>query len=391
MNLELIFLVLFLFFLPLLEAPKNYFLAAFIFVSIVRNRKKIFLKPDFSYMVLILSALCAAFFAGIPGNYEWKGFLTLLFFYIAGIVFSRFNYPPNIIKKLFFVPILGALPVLIFSLFRSFQNPLVRLELHSVGHVNHTAIYLSILAILTLFASIYGKYKNYLGIYLFFIGLLYLESVIFSQSRIAFFICLLFGLLVFLFFPGRKKIALVLTLSLVFLLSFFLTAPVFTKNNDNIKNNDFLAGRDKIWNIVYELKDVNPIFGIGNGNWKVVNEEYIRNLIEYKGELYNPQKYYFTSHPHNLYLLHFLERGWFGFSALIIFMFSWAKCLIKDFRRFDEAKFDRNILYGGSFAAFLVTFGIGFFNTTLHHEHGLLALFYYGLYISYKRKTSTFV
>ena len=40
-------------------------------------------------------------------------------------------------------------------------------------------------------------------------------------------------------------------------------------------------------------------------------------------------------------------------------------------------------LWAGSFSAWLVTFGIGFVNTTFHHEHGILACILLGLFVSY--------
>jgi hypothetical protein len=40
-------------------------------------------------------------------------------------------------------------------------------------------------------------------------------------------------------------------------------------------------------------------------------------------------------------------------------------------------------LWMGSMSAWLVTFGIGFFNTTFHHEHGILACLFLGLHLTF--------
>ena len=43
-------------------------------------------------------------------------------------------------------------------------------------------------------------------------------------------------------------------------------------------------------------------------------------------------------------------------------------------------------LWSGSLSAWVATFGIGFVNTTFHHEHAILACIFLGIYLSYTRQ-----
>lgn len=50
-------------------------------------------------------------------------------------------------------------------------------------------------------------------------------------------------------------------------------------------------------------------------------------------------------------------------------------------------------LWGASLSAWIVTCGVGFVNSTLHHEHAILAFLFLGLHLSFTRliEKNTFV
>ena len=63
-------------------------------------------------------------------------------------------------------------------------------------------------------------------------------------------------------------------------------------------------------------------------------------------------------------------------------MFGWVVQLRSNFyitKTDNQARY----LWAGSFSAWIVTFGIGFVNSTLHHEHGILACVLLGLHLAY--------
>jgi hypothetical protein len=93
--LELIFLSLFLAFLPSLEAPKNIFLASYLILALYRQSQSPALKWsswDWVFLSLILSSFLTTLFPGIAGGSEWKGFRGILLWITFGWTLSRSDY-----------------------------------------------------------------------------------------------------------------------------------------------------------------------------------------------------------------------------------------------------------------------------------------------------------
>jgi hypothetical protein len=66
-------------------------------------------------------------------------------------------------------------------------------------------------------------------------------------------------------------------------------------------------------------------------------------------------------------------------------MFIWLITLINSYKKFNQDS-KAMLFVMGSFSAWVTIFGIGFVNTTYHHENALLALFFLGLHLSYLRQ-----
>ena len=91
-------------------------------------------------------------------------------------------------------------------------------------------------------------------------------------------------------------------------------------------------------------------------------------------------------HAHNLYFNTLAEGGLAGLLPLLAFLILWAIWLWKHYPRADADALAW-ALWGASLNAFLITVIIGWVNTTLHHEHALLALLLMGLAVSYGKKS----
>ena len=118
-------------------------------------------------------------------------------------------------------------------------------------------------------------------------------------------------------------------------------------------------------------------------NWKKIKLEDLKKSVEKRSETFNEDHYILkVGHAHNLYLQTLLEKGILGVFALFVFMFGWLEQLRKSFY---ESKNDNqaSYLWAGSFSAWIVIFGIGFVNSTLHHENAILACVLLGLHLSY--------
>ncbi|NDH09807.1 MAG: O-antigen ligase domain-containing protein [Gammaproteobacteria bacterium] len=169
-------------------------------------------------------------------------------------------------------------------------------------------------------------------------------------------------------------------------ISLIMNPGVIEKQINNQKDHIILSYREKVWNIGIEAFRWFPVFGVGLDNWPLITPDRLQASLESKGKAYIPNEYYFTSHAHNIYLTYLTERGLIGFSALILLMTFWSSVIIKTLRAdfYFRNSFAKTI-QGASLAAFITVFFVGLFNTTLHHEHGLLSIFYFSLNIIYLR------
>jgi O-antigen ligase len=172
----------------------------------------------------------------------------------------------------------------------------------------------------------------------------------------------------------------------LFTIFFIKPLPVIEKQIDNQNRHDILAQRDKVWRASFELVRINPSLGIGGGNWSHVDTDQIKSSVESRGETFNAEDYHLkVGHPHNIYLANLVDRGFFGLIIFLNFMAIWLIKLIKSYKKFNQ---DPNgmLFTMGSFSAWATIFGIGFVNTTFHHENALLALFFLSLHLNYLRQ-----
>ena len=393
--LELTFLSLFLAFLPSLEAPKNIFLAGYLITALYRQSQ---LAPskwsiwDWVFLSLIVSSLLSSLFPFVAGGLEWRGFKGMLFWVIFGWALYRSDYSEPEKNYLFIFAILMTLPPLIWGLTELLiSNSTSALQLHSVGQVNHSAVYLCMIAgaavsfVLVQLQTVQKKYV-FIAI-LFFIVIS--ASVIIGQSRGAFGILFLLTYTLILLSKLSIKIKTILLGLLTFFLItiFFITPlPVIKKQIANQDNHIVLSYRDKVWQAAYEIAKFNPLLGIGGGNWKHIHIDQIKSAVESRGETFNAEDFALQwGHPHNIYLSNLVDRGILGLIIFLNFMFIWFITLIKSYKKINQDS-KATLFIMGSFSAWSTIFGIGFVNTTFHHENALLALFFLGLHLNYLRQ-----
>ena len=387
---EFFFLSLLILVLPSFEAPKNFFLVFFVGVSFIRQLidadHHTFTIWDWIFLSIVLTAFLTTLFPGMHSN-EWKGFTILLTSISVGWLVSRSQFQTKSLRWFFALIILATIPPLIVGLAKYLylhSNP--DLQLHSVGHVNHSAIYLTMVlgASVGALIAIWEKITLLQRILMGLLNILFFVSLFISQSRAAVGIGALLSVLLFLILARDNKIKLagILSVSILMMMAIFLNIGVVQKELRNEQKNDILGARDKVWNISFEALRWAPIFGIGINNWGKIKPEQIKHSVEARGKIYNEKNYLFQGHSHSIYLMALVERGIIGFSALIFLMLGWIYYLIAKFKNISKDSQGR-YLWAGSFSAWLATFGIGFVNTTFHHEHGILACILLGLFVSY--------
>jgi O-antigen ligase len=390
--LELTFLSLFLAFLPSLEAPKNIFLAGYLITALYRQSQ---LPPskwsiwDWVFLSLIVSSFLSALFPFMAGGSEWKGFRGMLLWITFGWTLFRADYHFEEKKYLFIFAILMTLPPLLWGLAQLlilFTKD--SLQLHSVGHVNHSAIYLCMIAGASL-SLLTSQLQVTQRKYVFITTLLLIVSVIISQSRGAFGVAFLLAFALILLSKLSTKIKIIsLSLLSIFLITivFIKPAPVIEKQITNQNNHDILAQRDKVWRAALEVARLNPLLGIGGGNWKQINIDQLKSSVESRGEKFVTEDFALQwGHPHNIYLSNLVDRGILGFITFLSFMFIWLITLINSYKKLNKDS-QAMLFIMGSFSAWTTIFGIGFVNTTFHHENALLALFFLSLHLNYLRQ-----
>jgi O-antigen ligase len=385
--------------LPSVEGPKNIFLVFYLVTRLLTefltfDQKKFHWSYwDSMFLTIVVTALLSTIFAGMPHLEEWKGYKVLLTAILTGWLLSRARYTQEHYQNLFKLIVISAVPPLLFGLFQYLVvYTKSDLELHSVGHVNHSAIYLVMIfgAALGWFLSTLNikketLQKKFQSILLGMLSLLFFTSLIIGKSRGAFGIAIILGFSL-IFLLGKSRFIKVTGAMSVLAILFFmivLKTNIVQKQITNSENNNVLAFRDRVWNVSLEASRFSPMLGIGLSNWHFISLDQLKQSVEGRGETFNAEKYFFPGHSHNFYLTALVERGIVGLIVTFIFMLAWIASLIKTFGRAKRST-EETLLWAGSFSAWVATFGIGLVNTTFHHEHAILACLFLGLYVSYK-------
>jgi O-antigen ligase len=396
--LELAFLSLMLLSLPSLEAPKNIFLILFLATSLYRQYLKKTKDPwklwDWIFLSYIASAFLSAVFAGIPHGAEWGGFSSFLIWTGFAWLLSRTQYESKEITWIIWVTILGTLPPLAWGLIQYMvMHTKSSLELHSVGHVNHSAIYLGIIlgAALSVTLTVWRDVGIIQRLTLILLPIVFFVAIIIGKSRGVFGISLIRLSLIILLIPNPKKIkAIAFALfTIILALMPLMNAAIIQKQVVNQNENNTLGNRDRVWNVSIEAARFYPIFGVGNGNWNRITLESVKKSREERGAPFDPANYSIEfHHSHSLYLTSLVERGVVGFIILMGFMTMWLITLIRSYHKLKISA-QGSYVWGASLSAWIVTCGVGFVNSTFHHEHAILALLFLGLHLGYL-KNQTF-
>jgi O-antigen ligase len=394
LNLELVFISLMILSLPSLEAPKNIFLILFVVIATFRQvfslKTKIWRAWDWIFASIIFSGFLTTIFAGISHGEEWKGFRVLLTFIAVGWLIYRSSYTYKQIGWIFLLAILSTFPPLMLGLSDLFiSHSRDSLQLHSVGHVNHSAIYLSIIfgASLGWSISFWSPSSTIKKVFLYIMPICFYISILISQSRAAFGVSTLIALFIFFIMNDRRKtlIAGVSSLLIICLVAAIFNASIFQKQLRYQKSNNVLSGRSEIWNTTLEAARFSPLLGIGIDNRANVTKFDIQQSIENRGQFFDEKEYDFHyKHAHSFYLTQLCERGIIGSLVTLFFIIFWLRELISSRLESIRSK-QGSYLWSGSLSAWIATFGIGLVNTTFHHEHGILACLFLGLHLTFLR------
>jgi O-antigen ligase len=378
-------------FLPLFEAPKNLLWVAYA-ATWLANRLR---ARDFGgrwdgwdtlFALWIASGFAAAAFAGLHKS-EWRGAGDLLRYASLAWLVRRGGYSARELVWLLGALVASTVIGLGYGYFRLWSGvgKSGTLQLHSVGHVNHTAIYLAIMLGVCA-AWLFARWKSWRGgerAVAASIAVLVLASLIVTASRGAVGTGLVTLLALAAAWWRRWRAPLAASaLGLVVtgaLLSQF-AAEIIRKQEDRAREGNVLAFREGVWRMGLAAWERYPWFGVGMDNYSEITHERVRAWRAEAGKDYDETRYVRFPHAHSLYVNALAERGIAGAAALAAVLAAW---LVVLWRRRPEPNADDPdwLLWGGAASAWLVTAGAGLVNTTLHHEHGILAMLLLGAWL----------
>jgi O-antigen ligase len=239
------------------------------------------------------------------------------------------------------------------------------LSLNSVGHVNHSAIYVAIM----LGVCLAWLYSDPRSIVAGATSLFLLVSVVVSESRGAVGAALMMLVLMAAAWWRRSRVPALIALGVVALwalLALLGAMEVLEKQEALVKGNNPLNFRQEVWRFAFAAWQQHPWFGVGMDNF---------------AQAVDPSRRALYPHGHNLYLNTVVERGIVGALPLFAVLLAWTVSLWRRRPGARGAELDW-VLWGGAAGALWVTVVVGLVNTTLHHEHGLLAALLLGLWLA---------
>ena len=395
---EVSVLLLLVIFIPLFEVPKNILVVVYALVWIV-NRYRAgwdancggrWRAWDTMFLVWLSSAYVLATFSGLQRN-EWRGIVDLWRYIVLGWLLMRSGYGEHEWRALYATFMLSTLVATLWGLAAlSVPHTYAGVELHSVGHVNHSAAYVtvSIGAVLSGLIAYWRKLSNPMrmaGLSALFV---FAVAIVLGGSRAATVVSFVLVLLFAALWSRRSRAAL---LAMALALALFVTSiETFDKDMRRKQElakaspNPMLNERYPLWNQALAAWRAHPWFGVGLDNFEKIDAATVRRWVEQDGGVYDAAAYGRSSHAHSLFLTTLAERGSIGLLIVLTVLASWAVSLFRGWPRAADPPL-RWMLWGGAASALLATIAIGVVNTTLHHENGLLAMALLGAWLGNER------
>jgi O-antigen ligase len=139
--------------------------------------------------------------------------------------------------------------------------------------------------------------------------------------------------------------------------------------------------RQKIRNHSYYVYKSNPILGVGFGNYVHFGHDEIKEIVISEEGEYDSNKFLPSAHPHNVYYTYLVSGGLIMSSIFILFWLN----ILQIIYSFNKGSNEKWLIFS-SVGVVMTVLGVGLVNTTLAHEHALIAMFVLGLLISRYRK-----
>jgi O-antigen ligase len=395
-SIEIWILAALAFCVPLFEAPKSILWGLYVVVWMTnRARSRDFGGRWDAWDTLIAAWIASGFlvatFAGLHHK-EWIGALDLLRYGSILWLIKRSRYDERTLGMLVAVLVSATIVAAAWGYWQLLvTHRRAALELRSVGHVNHSAIYLAIAfgvalaATLGWWRALTARWKAAGVASVLFLG----ASVLVTASRGAAAAALAFAvLLAIAWWPRSRALTGIVaaTVAVAIALAFVARIDVVKKQEEFSAKADVLNYRDRIWHTAVTAWRQFPLFGVGMDNYSRITLDRLREWEtaagrEFAGEAHSQ----ISSHGHSLYFNTLAERGIVGAAALAAVLLGWLGTLVRNFpgRAGGDSAW---ALWATALAGWFVTVVTGIANTSLHHEQAILAVATLGLWLAWLRR-----
>ncbi len=346
-------LFLCIFSIPLFESPKTIFLLITAVLFSIRHfiekdwKEMLFIKdPRLGFLALTLAAFISAIFAQKPELAVHGGF-DFLKMYILFLIVATDFLDKKSIKSIGIIVIVSTAIGAIWGITEYATGKSATIELHSVGHVNHSAIYLALALVLAIpfLRLLEGRPEK---IFISLSSVIILISLILTGSRATILGITAALIVMFIFTKGKKQSAYAFTAVIAAAVIISISVPDLQLLQKNTSLSDMsLIHRIKLWENAWEMFTLHPVVGVGAKHFKFYN-----TLDS-------------GSHAHNLYFNTVAQLGIVGFISLASLFY----LIIKSLKAYNNRE---SLLWTAALGAFIIVLVNGIFNTTLHSEHGLL-------------------
>jgi O-antigen ligase len=388
-KLNFIFLILLILALPSQETPKLIFWGIYVISAVLllvtSPQKKKWDLLDSLIIIWMSSGLVVAYFAGIHYK-EWSGSTDIIIFTSVLLILKKSDSSYKNINIIFNVILLSTL---LASMLAVWQLLILSskefIEFHSVGHVNHTAIYLS-LTLAIIISMLYARWQSTSFSNRFFHLSMYSAiaiTLVLTDSRAAILAC--FVLLLIYLFLYRKQLALSIILLSILLLftggNYALNGKgIINKQIDQVERGIFFQARIKIWRGALLAWQQYPVFGVGIKNYEKISLEQLLSWCQKEKTGCSAEDFQPYAHGHSVYINTLTERGLFGLLVVFINILMLIYLIYK-YRPQPEDTDNYSMLWSAAFGVLFLNLIIGFLNTSLHHEHALLSMIVIGLWL----------